>query len=615
MERQGMKSILLSAFVLCIVSGLVRADDSDDPTRGVARISVLQGDVQVRRGDTGEVSAAAMNAPLMSQDAIRTGPDSRVEIQLDYAHFVRVAPSSEVHFADVEQGRFQVQVASGTVTLTVMADSQVQAEVDTPNAGLHPNTQGAYRITVGEDGTSQITVRAGEAEIFTPKGSETLNERQTMIVRGPASDPEFRVIAEIPLDAWDNWNQDQDQRIEHAQSAERQYVNPQVYGTESMDGYGTWQENPDYGPVWVPTVAPGWAPYRYGRWVWEDWYGWTWVSYDPWGWAPYHWGSWFWWNGGWCWHPGAYRAWSPARVAFFGFGPRVGFGFGFGNIGWVPLGPHEAFYPWWGRGFYGHPGGMTVVNNINVVGAYRNARVMNGVTAVGAGEFGRRDVRGSSMRVTGGDLRGAGVVHGQVPIAPARESLKLSDRAAVGGFSPTRGQFFSHMQTAHVDRVSFVQQQRGMQQTIQRNFTRPAATAYGRPGLGAQTAAGANAEGWRRESEAPAQSLRPAAPASRPAASSPGDNWHRFDTPAPRYGSSGSTGQAVHIAPRIVYERPPSGNGGGYGPAYRPAAPPPSYRGGGSTPAHAGSSAPRSSGGGGAHSSAGGGGHAGGGHR
>jgi len=611
-----MKPILLGVFVLSALAGVVRADDSDDPTRGVARISVLQGDVQVRRGDTGEVSAAAVNAPLMSQDAVRTGPSSRAEIQLDFAHFVRVAPNSEVHLADVEQGRFQVQVASGTVTLTVMADSQGQAEVDTPSVGLHPNGQGAYRITVQEDGSSEITVRAGQAEIFTPKGSETLNEGQTMMVRGAAADPEFKVAQAIPFDDWDRWNQDQDQRIEHAQSAERQYVSPQEYGTESMEGYGTWEENPDYGYVWVPTVAPGWAPYRYGRWVWEDWYGWTWVSYDPWGWAPYHWGRWFWWNGGWCWYPGAWHPWRPALVAFFGFGPHVGFGFGFGNIGWVPLGPHEAFHAWWGRGFYGHPSGMTVVNNINIVGAYRNARVLNGVTAVGAGEFGRRGVSGSSMRVTAGDLRGAGVVHGQVPLAPARESLRFSDRAAGGGFAQTRGQFFSHMQAARVDRVPFAQQQRGMDQTIQRSFSRPA-ESYGRPaGGGVQGGPGVDAGGWRRENEAPvhapAETLRPVAPAN-PAAAPPPDNWHRFGTPAPR--GEASPGQAVRIAPRIVYERPPSGNGADR-PAYRAPAPSPSYRGGGgNAPAHTGGSAPHSAGGGGGggHSGGGGGGHSGGG--
>src|ERR1700690_2881972 len=118
MDGSAMKQILFGVFVLSPLTGAVRADDSDDPTRGVARISVQQGDVSVRRGDSGEVTAAATNAPLMSQDAMRTGPDARAEIQFDFANYVRMAASSEVHFADIEQARSQVQVASGTVTLT-----------------------------------------------------------------------------------------------------------------------------------------------------------------------------------------------------------------------------------------------------------------------------------------------------------------------------------------------------------------------------------------------------------------------------------------------------------------------------------------------------------------
>jgi hypothetical protein len=600
-----MKQILFSIFVLSTLSGVVRADDYDDPSRGVARISIMQGDVSVRRGDSGEVTAAATNAPLMSQDAMRTGPSARAEIQFDYANYLRIAANSEVHFADLERGRFQVQVASGTITFTVMAKSGAQAEVDTPSIGVRPGGPGAFRVTVREDGTSEITVRSGEAEVFTPKGSETIHEGETMLVRGQPEDPEFQTTAAIGFDDWDRWNQECDQRIEHAQSAQRQYLNPEVYGTESMEGYGQWVNDPDYGEVWQPAVAPGWAPYRYGRWVWEDWYGWTWVSYDPWGWAPYHWGRWYYGRGGWCWYPGSPHGplfWRPALVGFFGFGPRVGlgvgFGFGFGNIGWVPLGPYEAFYPWWGRGFYGGRGGISVVHNMNVVGSFRNARVTNGVTAMAAGDFGRRGLNGNSLRVTAADLRGAGLVRGQVPLAPGRESLRMSDTPArATGFSQGRQQFFSHMQASHVDRVSFAQQQRGIQQiTQQRGLSRPA-------GSGVPAAARGNTStitnsGWRRADEPAAQ--RAGSEAARPSSS---EGWQRFGgTPAAR-GSSGGYygGQPVRIAPQIVRERPststwqsPSRNGYS-APAYR-SAPAASSR-GSSAPAR--SSSGGSSGGGG----------------
>ncbi len=65
----------------------------------------------------------------------------------------------------------------------------------------------------------------------------------------------------------------------------------------------------------------------------------------------------------------------------------MSFGFGFGNVGWVPLAPFEAFRPWYGPG-YGFRNAV-LVNNTNIAGVYRNARVNGAVTSMRAGEFGR----------------------------------------------------------------------------------------------------------------------------------------------------------------------------------------------------------------------------------
>src|SRR6202012_5551823 len=127
----------------------------------------------------------------------------------------------------------------------------------------------------------------------------------------------------------DSWNIDRDRTIRDADSWS--HTNRYYVGSENLDGNGTWQTVPEYGPVWSPAVAPGWAPYRAGRWVWEPGWGWTWVSYEPWGWAPYHYGRWFRGGHGWAWYPGVYGRpyyWSPALVGFFGWG-SPGFGVSF----------------------------------------------------------------------------------------------------------------------------------------------------------------------------------------------------------------------------------------------------------------------------------------------
>ena len=52
--------------------------DPDDAKRGVARIRVMDGDVTVRRGDSGDWVAGVINAPLMTGDQIATAANSGI---------------------------------------------------------------------------------------------------------------------------------------------------------------------------------------------------------------------------------------------------------------------------------------------------------------------------------------------------------------------------------------------------------------------------------------------------------------------------------------------------------------------------------------------------------
>ncbi|HLK51747.1 MAG TPA: DUF6600 domain-containing protein [Bryobacteraceae bacterium] len=612
-------------------------DGQYETGRAVGRISVLSGDVSVRRGDSGDVVAAAMNAPLVADDRLLTGSSSRAEVQLDYANVVRVGPGSEVRFIGMDVKSYQLQLAAGTVTFRVLRPSQAQAEIDTPSVAIHPLRQGIYRVTVRDDGTSQVTVRNGEAEVFSQAGSERLQAGQTMDARGPATDPEFQVVQAVPADAWDRWNDDRDRYLERSQSY--QHVSPSISGAEDLDQYGQWVNDPTYGSVWAPTVGTDWAPYRAGRWVWEDWYGWTWVSSDPWGWAPYHYGRWFRGSFGWAWYPGPVYApyyWSPALVGFFGYGGGFGVGFGFGGIGWVPLAPFEVFHPWWGRGFYGgYRSGVfnhtTIVNNINVVNTYRNARFAGGVTGANTADFGRR---ASYTSLSGSQLQSAGAVHGALPVSPDRSSLRMADRSPSNNYVQARSQnFASRMQAPRVDRVNFDQQQRSVQQMSRSNLS---SERFGAGSSGVNNPAGSATHGWSRFGEPIHSNEGQQSSGNRTAAQ--GGGWNQSNaarqnfaaTPGaaqqnfaqgartPAANSGPSNGQAVRVNPPIVQQRTPSYS------APRYSAPAPSY----SAPRSPSYSAPRStpnfggggggarpSGGGGGGHASGGGGHGGGGRR
>ena len=499
------------------------ASPNEDQNRAVARISVINGDVSVRRGDSGEIVAAALNAPVLVQDGVITNQGSRAEVQFDSSNMIRMGPMAEIRLSELEYNRYQIQIARGTVTFRVLRDQTSEVELSTPTVSVRPVTRGSYRVTVRDDGTTEITVRSGDVDIYTPRGSERLSAGRMMLARGTPADPEVQVVGALQLDEWDQWNERRDRDLERSQST--QYVSKDIYGVEDLDNNGRWVADAEYGNVWSPYATAGWAPYRNGRWVWEDYYGWTWVSYDSWGWAPYHYGSWFYRASfGWCWYPGERHGrhyWSPARVAFFGIGGG-GAGAGFGRVGWVPLGPREPYYRSYGRGIYGgyRNGGHTdrsinIQNNVNITNVYRNARIHDGITAIDHNNFGRGRV-GNNIRVSQDDLNRASLVRGQLPVAPGRESLRLSDREAGNVRTVAdRGQFSSRRQPTQIDRVPFEEQRRGMEQVSRRAV---GSVAVDQPGRGSNRvesqSPSSGDSGWRRFGE-PARSQAGDRPVNR----------------------------------------------------------------------------------------------------
>ncbi len=421
-------------------------DPAADRQHGVARISIAQGDVNVKRSDSGELVAAAINAPLTSQDHLQTSPGSRAEVELDSANLIRLAPNTDLGFADLEYHRYQVQLGAGTIIYRVLRVSDAQAEVDTPSIAVHPVRQGEYRISVLDDGTTQITVRSGQAEIYGPRGSQQLDAGRTTLVRGNPSDPEFQTVDEIAPDQFDDWSANRDRELLASQSY--QYVSRDIYGADDLDAYGSWVPS-QYGQVWAPRPpVADWSPYSYGHWSWVDYYGWSWVDDAPWGWAPYHYGRWFW-NGGvgWCWWPGARFAsylWRPALVGFFGWG---GFGVGgWAGLGWVALAPFELFHPWWGhgwRGGYGYGG----YGRGDLAHMYRNAAVRGGAMSAAYNSFGGPGRHFSPA--TREQLGNASLFRGQMPVSPSRASFQFTNRqATVNPRLANAGnrQFFQHQQ-------------------------------------------------------------------------------------------------------------------------------------------------------------------------
>ncbi len=489
-------------------TAFAQADQQDDgaydapPTAGVARLDAFSGDVAIQRGDSNDTVAAVVNAPVLAADYLTTGQDGRAEVGFDGRSAVRLGENVQIRFTSVDPANRQMQLAAGTIDLRLFGDTDGQSAIDTPSVSIIPRSAGSFRVTVDNNGETAVTVRSGRADIVTPQGNQSLAPGTTLIADGPAANPSIQTQAAIALDPFDSYNGERD-RTYVAATAQAPYVNQNIAGVGDLNGNGNWVDDGTNGHVWMPNnVPPNWAPYRDGNWTWEDSYGWTWVAAEPWGWAPYHYGRWYYSTAynHWAWYPPPpgrlAPAWSPALVGFVGFNiGAVSVGVGFGNIGWVPLAPHEAFHPWWG------PHGA-IVNNTTIINNnnshYRNLAVNNALTSVTrenfqAGRFNNPTVvsqeRLQSLRPVS--------VQGALPIVPGQANLRFTQRNVAPSLASRPQQMNRSFAgtPSYVQRTPFSEQQASVSRATHLSYAPSSVPSYARPGGGAPQAPG---DSWSR---------------------------------------------------------------------------------------------------------------------
>ena len=461
-------SVLL---VLTAAPPALAAQDAAEPR--VARVGFVEGETSYLNADADEWTPVDVNAPLVTGDRFYAGPDGRAEIELPGGVDARLSSETELDLLEVSSAAVQLRLGEGTATFRVRdVPAGLHVEISTPTAAVVARSRGIYRIDVAADGQTTVLVRDGEADAFAGDQRYRLEQgRGARIAGGTDAEgggaPPIEVFDAnaVPSDPWDQWEQGRAARV--VKSASVKYVDPDVYGVQDLDQYGSWSRDESYGPIWRPTqVDAGWAPFTQGRWVWQDPWGWTWVDYAPWGWAPSHYGRWVYAQDAWAWAPGpvvARPVYAPATVGFFGLSvdtPGVSVSVGIGpSVGWVPLGYGEPLIPWWG-GFggvqRGHPwwggwGGPRIVNNtvinqtnitnVNVNNIhYANFDRPRGFTAVSRDSF----VRGDLQRVDVPRERLHEIAHpsrGGPDAIPQRDSLFATRPEKMGqgrGKEPSR---------------------------------------------------------------------------------------------------------------------------------------------------------------------------------
>jgi hypothetical protein len=351
--------------------------DGDDPPTRAARISHTDGAVSFNPAGTDDWVGAVINRPMTTGDKLWSDAGARAELHIGSAS-LRLGSTTGFSFLNLDDNVAQIQITEGTIRVRVKRLEQNETfEIDTPNLAFSVLRPGTYRLNVNEAGdTTTISVIGGEGEVT--GGGQAYSVHANEFATFVGTD---QLDADVqPLggeDDFDQWCDQRDAREDRSTSA--RYVSPDVVGTEDLDEYGGWREEPEYGEVWFPHVTiVGWAPYRYGHWVYIVPWGWTWVEDEPWGYAPFHYGRWVVVAGVWGWVPAPAAAvgvvyvrpvYAPALVAWVG-GPRFGVAVVGGNVGWFPLGPREVYVP-------AYPVSRRYVTNVNVTNTRVETTVVN----------------------------------------------------------------------------------------------------------------------------------------------------------------------------------------------------------------------------------------------
>ncbi len=348
----GWGSRWLARAALLLLAGAMtmppaRAQDIDPPAR-VGRVSDVEGQVWVYSPDAGDWIGAVRNQPIAAGDRVTTEAGARAELQIG-STTLRLDANAELDVTRLDDTQVALTLRDGSCWVRVrdMAGAG-RLEIATDEGRFTPLRDGSYRID-RRGGRSDLTVLAGQGRYEGSNSALVVEPGQrAQFFVDAAGAAQYSLLAPA-ADVFAAWSSDRDRR--QLGSVTAQYVSPEMTGAADLDAYGRWEQDAEYGPVWVPTaVGPDWAPYSVGTWTYARPWGWTWVDAAPWGYAPFHYGRWLYARGRWGWTPGARVArpvWAPALVAWVGSPGRGGPSPSGGGspVGWVPLGPREVYVP------------------------------------------------------------------------------------------------------------------------------------------------------------------------------------------------------------------------------------------------------------------------------
>jgi hypothetical protein len=203
-----------------------------DPPARVGRLSLAEGDVTFRADRKDPGNPAVVNWPVSSGAILDTGGRSRAEVWIGSTAY-RLSGNSRAEFVTVDDRRVTLQLATGTLAITVRDRNQADdLEIETPEGRVRFAGTGRYRIEARSDRTT-VAAQSGSAEVSASGRSLAVRagEMATIGSRSSVS------IESAPYgDDFDTWVSARD-NLEKSSLARRN-VSPSMTGYQDLDAYG-----------------------------------------------------------------------------------------------------------------------------------------------------------------------------------------------------------------------------------------------------------------------------------------------------------------------------------------------------------------------------------------
>ena len=241
---------------------------SDITYAQVVRISLVEGDVRIARGEQNEKPAgpvwekATSDLPLETGFSLVTGA-GRAEIELENASTIYLGENSVLTFNDLhtQSGISHTEVAllSGTVTLHIrplVAGETFILRTPTDELTTRFPNKSYLRITSYTDAIG-ISGQDGGVLHLQPTGDEKMFSGQTLFFRAGVKVNAPTMESGTEFVEWDKWVAD---RVEQRRAAMTEVMkaaglSSPIPGLAEMQGQGRFFECKPYGTCWEPNVA------------------------------------------------------------------------------------------------------------------------------------------------------------------------------------------------------------------------------------------------------------------------------------------------------------------------------------------------------------------------